>query len=135
MLQKAMAGQQWVALGDIEESDEKTIAGRRVKDGILFRVTVSVTGRKLIALIDSGASQCYMSPDAVAICELECQPAEVHLELADGSKVQATQQTLAILCTVGNTVCQLLFTVTKLLRNVDVVLGMDWLKKWNPVIG
>ena len=69
-----MAGQQWVALGDIEESNEKTIASRRVKDGLLFRVTVSVTGRKFITLIDSGASQCYMSPDAVAICELECQP-------------------------------------------------------------
>ena len=87
MLQKAMAGQQWVALGDLEESDEKTIAGRKVKDGILFRVAVSVVGRELIALIDSGASQCYISPDAVALCELECQPAEVHLELADGSKV------------------------------------------------
>ena len=134
MLQKAMAGQQWVALGDLEESDEKIIAGRKVKDGILFCVAVSVAGRELIALIDSGASQCYISPDAVALCELECQPAEVHLELADGSKVQATQQTLAIPCTVGNTVCQISFTVTKLLCNVDVVLGMDWLRKWNPVI-
>ena len=137
ILQQAMTGQQWVALGDIEENEEnqeKTIVGRRVKDGILFRVTVSVAGRELIALIDSGASQCYMSPDAVAICELDCQPAEIHLELADGSKVQATQQTLAVPCTVKAAVCNVSFTVTKLLRNVDVVLGIDWLKTWNPVI-
>ena len=26
------------------------------------------------------------------------------------------------------------FTVTRLLSNVDIVLGMDWLQKWNPVI-
>ena len=87
ILQEAMAGQHWAAQGDTEESEEKTNAGRRVKDGILFRVTLSVAGRNLVALIDSGASQCYISPDAVAICELECQPVEVHLELANGSKV------------------------------------------------
>ena len=31
-----MAGQQWVALGDLEESDEKTIVGRRLKDEFYF---------------------------------------------------------------------------------------------------
>ena len=134
ILQQATTGQQWVALGEDNEAEETTIVGRKIKDGILFRVTVSVAGRQLIALIDSGASQCYMSPDTVALCELECQPAEIHLELADGSKVQATQQTLAIPCTVKSAVCNVSFTVTKLLQNVDVVLGIDWLKTWNPVI-
>ena len=59
---------------------------------------------------------------------------QVHLELADGSKIQATQRTLDTPCTVGDSVCKLSFTVTKLLSNVDVVLGMDWLQRWNPVI-
>ena len=37
-------------------------------------------------------------------------------------------------CIVGNSICQITFTVTKLLSNVDVVLRMDWLMMWNPVI-
>ena len=58
----------------------------------------------------------------------------IHLELADGSKVRSTQQTQAVPCIVGNSICQKTFTVTKLLSNVDVVLGMDWLMRWHPVI-
>ena len=133
ILQKAMAGRHWIALGD-DYDHEETNAGRRVQDGILLRVAVSVAGRRCVALIDSGASQSYISPETVAMSEILCSPALVHLELADGSKIEATQQTLATPCTVGTAVCQLTFTVTKLLRNVDVVLGMDWLKTWNPVI-
>ena len=134
VLHEAMAGQHWVALGDTAESEEKTNAGRMVKDGMLFRVAVSVAGRRCVALIDSGASQSYISPETVTLCEIECSPALVHLELADGSKIQSTQQTLAVPCTVGTAVCNISFTVTKLLSNVDIVLGMDWLKTWNPVI-
>ena len=134
VLQEAMAGQHWVALGEQEESDEKTNAGRRIKDGVLFRVAVSIDGVRCVALIDSGASQSYIAPETVALCELECSPAMVNLELADGSKIQATQKTLAVPCTVGKAVCKLEFTVTTLLSNVDLVLGMDWLRIWNPVI-
>ena len=134
ILQEAMAGRHWVALGDTDTIEEKTNAGRKIKDGILFRVAVSVAGRRCVALIDSGASQSYISPETAALCELECSPASVHLELADGSKIEATQQTLDTPCTVGTATCSLSFTVTKLLSNVDVVLGMDWLCTWNPVI-
>ena len=35
---------------------------------------------------------------------------------------------------IGECVERATFTVTKLLTDVDVVLGMDWLVKWNPVI-
>ncbi|MCV6575517.1 MAG: retroviral-like aspartic protease family protein, partial [Cohaesibacter sp.] len=133
LLGKAMAGRHWVAIGG-DEAQEMTNAGRKVIDGVLFRVTVSIAGRNCVALIDSGASQSYIAPETVTLCELGCSPALIHLELADGSKVQSTQQTLAVPCTVGQSVCKMSFTVTKLLSNVDVVLGMDWLRTWNPVI-
>ena len=134
-LQEAMAGQHWVAIGAEEEQSElKTNAGRRIKDGVLFRVAVSVAGRRCVALVDSGASQSYISPETVALCEIRCSSKFVNLELADGSKVQATQKTRAVPCTVGRAVCNLEFTVTNLLSNVDLVLGMDWLQTWNPVI-
>ena len=103
-------------------------------DGMLFRVAVSIAGRRVIALIDSGASQSYMAPETASLCELECESAELYLELADGSKITSTQQTQFTNCTVGEAVSQIKFTITKLLSNVDVVLGMDWLARWNPVI-
>ena len=56
ILQEAMAGRHWVALGETNINEEKTNAGRQIKDGILFRVAVSVAGRRCVALIDSGAS-------------------------------------------------------------------------------
>ena len=46
----------------------------------------------------------------------------------------STQQTQFTQCTVGEASSQIKFTITKLLSNVDVVLGMDWLARWNPVI-
>ena len=35
---------------------------------------------------------------------------------------------------VGKSICRVDFTVTKLLKDVDLVLGINWLSLWNPVI-
>ena len=134
LIEKAMAAQHWVAIGAEEKDTSSASAGRRIKDGMLFRVAVSIAGRRVIALIDSGASQSYMAPETAALCELECESAELHLELADGSKIKSTQQTQFTMCTVGEAVSQIKLTITKLLSNVDIVLGMDWLARWNPMI-
>ena len=134
LIEKATAAQHWVAIGAEEPETASASAGRKIKDGMLFRVAVSIAGRRCVALIDSGASQSYMAPETVTLCELGCEPAVLHLELADGSKIKATQQTQSTSCTVGEAVSKITFTVTKLLSNVDLVLGMDWLVQWNPVI-
>ena len=85
-----MVGQHWVALGDVKDHEEKTNAGRQVKDGVLFWVAVLVAGRRCVALIDSGTSQSYISPETITLCEVECSQAIVHLELAYSSKIQLT---------------------------------------------
>ena len=75
-------------------SDQEELASvnRKIKDGVLFCIAVSVAGRRCVALIDSGA-QSYISPEIVTLCELYCSPTLIHLELADGSKVRSTQET------------------------------------------
>ena len=83
-----MTGQYWVAIGG-EEAQQPTNVSRRIRDGVLFRGAVFIAGRNCIALIDSGAFQSYMAPEIVIVCEVECSPALVHLELADGSKIQS----------------------------------------------
>ena len=113
---------------------QKASAGRSISDGILFRVAVSINGRRCVALLDSGASQSYIAPDTVTLCELNCIPSVMHLELADGSKIESTAQTEDAVCILGECIGKMSFTVTQLLSNVDLVLGMDWLRKWNPVI-
>ena len=37
-------------------------------------------------------------------------------------------------CHVGKSVYRIDFTVTKLLHEVDLLLGINWLLTWNPVI-
>ena len=118
-----------MAIGDEEEEQiMKASAGRKIKDGVLFRVTVSIAGKECVALIDSGVSQSYMAPATVAHCELECEPALLHLELADGTKIRSTQQMQFTNCVVGEAVSRIKFTITNLLSNVDVVLDMGWLE-------
>ena len=91
-------------------------------------------GRSYTALIDSGASRCYASPETVDCLDVRCTPELVHLELADGSKIRSTQKIQGVMCTVGKNICKVDFTVTKLLHDVDLVLGMTWLQQWNPLV-
>ena len=134
IIEKAMAGRHWVAIGDEDEDQAKASVGRQVKDGMLFKVAMLLNGRRCIALVDSGASQSYVSPEIATLAELNCIPCVLYLELADGSKCQSTKQAQDVVCTIGELGVHMNFTVTKLLSDVDCVLGMDWLQKWNPVI-
>ena len=127
------SGQHWVAVGS-RTTDCAPSVGRSIDDGILLKVRIQLSGRSYIALIDSGASRCYASPETVDLLELPCTPELVHLEVADGSKIRSTQKVQGVTCMVGNIVCSVDFTVTKLLHDVDVVLGMTWLQLWNPLI-
>ena len=116
------------------DQEELASVDRKIEDGILFRIALSAVRRRCVAFIDSGTSQSYISPEIVTLCELQLSLNLIHLELADGSKVRSTQQTQVVPCTVGNSICQITSIVIKLLSNVDVVLGMDWLMRWNLVI-
>ena len=86
LLKKATADQHWLAVGH-DYNDEAASVGRSVSDGMLFKVAVQISGRRLTALIDSGASRCYIAPETAAACELHLEREKLHLELADRSKV------------------------------------------------
>ena len=133
LLKEATADQHWLAVGH-DYHDEAANVGRSVSDGVLFKIAVNISGRKLTALIDSGASRCYIAPEIAAICELHLEKEKLHLEFADGSKVQSAHKAPNVPIVVGKTVCKVDFTVTQLLFGVDLVLGINWLALWNPVI-
>ena len=48
--------------------------------------------------------------------------------------MQSAHKAPNVTLVVGKTVCKVDFTVTQLLFGVDLVLGINWLALWNPVI-
>ena len=125
--------QPWVAVGS-STTDCAPKVGRSEDDGVLLKIKIQIQGRTYVALVDSGASRNYASPDAVVEWELQGTPDVVHLELADGSKIRSTQKIPGVMCSAGKISSYEDFTVTKLLHGVDAVLGMTWLRRWNPLI-
>ena len=55
LLREATADQHWLAVGH-DYHDEAASVGRSVFNGVLFKIAVRISGRKLTVLIDSGAS-------------------------------------------------------------------------------
>ena len=120
--------------GDIKEGKEKKKLVRIVDDGLLMVVSARIYGRKIRTLIDSGATRCFVSPSCVATCGLKGIPRDVFLELGNGEKILFRGYIPDIpVVTAGPTVKTGL-TVTNLLHDVDLVLGMNWLQLVNPVI-
>ena len=72
--------------------DEAASVGRSVSDGVLFKVAMHISGRKFIALINLGDSQCYIALERVIACELHLEKEKLHLELAGVPKVQSTHK-------------------------------------------
>ena len=77
------------------------------------------------ALIDSGATRCFVTPACVTAGGLKGTPQDVFLELGNGQKYlskgfvpDATVVTAGLTVRVG-------LTVTNLLHEVDLVLGIN----------
>ena len=60
---------------------------RNEEDGILLVVPVRIFGHEIRALIDSGATRCFISPAGVTQCGLIVESHNTFLELGDGKKV------------------------------------------------
>ena len=107
---------------------------RSATDGLLLKVPVRVYGHNLTALVDSGATRCYVARQAVVPLGMRPIHEDAVLELADGSKVHSDGRIPDVLMNMGPQVYKESFTVTDLLSDVDIVLGMSWLERVNPII-
>jgi len=131
--QRRNSAQQWVAVGS---QDPPTVPStqRSQEDGILLIVPAQLYGHKVHALVDSGATRCYMSPDIQLAAGINCTASNTFLELADGTQILSAGKAPAVLFSVGIHSFRMDFTVTKLLHGVELVLGMNWLQRVNPLI-
>ena len=123
----------WVAVNP-QDSPRNPSTERSQDDGILLIVPARLYGHKVQCLVDSGATRCYMSPDIQLAAGLNCTASETFLELADGTRVISAGRAPAVLFSIGGNSFRMDFTVTKLLHGVDLVLGMTWLQRVNPLI-
>ncbi|MCV6575771.1 MAG: retropepsin-like domain-containing protein, partial [Cohaesibacter sp.] len=109
-------------------------APRGIDDGILLIVTARINGHSVRALIDSGATRCFMTPACVTAVQLKGIPRDVFLELGNGQKYLSRGYVHDVPVVTAGLTVKMGFTITTLLHDVDLVLGMNWLELVNPVI-
>ena len=97
-------------------------------------VPIRIFGQEVRALIDSGATRCFISPAGVTRCGLAVESHHTFLELGDGKKVLSRGRAVDVPVVMSGYAVKLNLTVSRLLHGVDVVLGMTWLKEADPII-
>ena len=107
---------------------------REKDDGILLVVDARIFGKQCRALIDSGATRSFITPAVVLQCGLHSVHQETLLELADGRKLLSQGKCPHTIIAVSNKNCKVDLTVCPLMKDIDIILGMNWLQMTNPLI-
>ena len=103
-------------------------------DGILLVVPARINGKLFSALIDSGATRCFITQECCTVAGLICIPQDSFLELGNGAKALSRGLVQGAPITLAGVTAKTDLTVSRLLYNVDIVLGINWLKSINPLI-
>ena len=120
--------------GEEKEEKENKKVVRTVEDGLLMVVSASIYGRKIRTLIDSIATGCFVSPACVAACGLKGVPRDIFLELGNGEKILSRGYIPDVPVVTAGLTVNIGLTITNLLHDVDLVLGMNWLQTVNPIL-
>ena len=107
---------------------------RKIEDGLLMVVAASIYGRKVRALIDSGTTRCFVTPVCETACGLKGTPRDILLELGNGKKYLSKGYVSDVPAVTASFIVKIGLTITALLHDVDLVLGMNWLQSVNPVV-
>ena len=104
------------------------------EDGILLVVPTRINGKLFFALIDSGAPRCFVTQECCTVAGLTCIPQDTLLELGNGARALSRGLVQGAPITLAGVTTKTDLTISWLLHNVDIVLGMNWLKSINPLI-
>ena len=86
------------------------------------------------ALIDSGATRCFITPACVTAVGLKGQPRDIFLELGNGEKYLSKGYVPHVPVVTAGLTVKIGLTVTHLVHEVDLVLGINWLQLVNHVV-
>ena len=122
-----------VVVGD-ENGKIKRKTERVEEDGILVVVPARINGKLFTALIDSGATRCFMTPECSIIAGLSCVPHDTFLELGNGARTLSRGMVQGAPITMAGVTTRLDLTISSLLHEIDIVLRINWLKTVSPII-
>ena len=105
-----------------------------MKDGLLLVVTARINGHPIHALINSGATRCFITPSCVTAVGLKGQPQDTFLELGNGQKFLSRGLIPSVPIVTAGLTMRIGLIVIFLLHEVDLVLGVNWLQLVNPVV-
>ena len=119
---------------DDKNGEKIKIIPRIEEDGILLVVPARINGKQFSALIDSGATRCFVTQQCCTVAGLSCIPQDTFLELGNGARALSRGMVQGAPLTLAGVTTKTDLTVSRLLHNVDIVLGINWLKSINPLI-
>ena len=97
-------------------------------------VSTRIYGRIMYAFIDCGATRCFVTPACVAAIGLKGTPRGVFLELGNGKKILSRGYVPAIPVVTAGLIVKVGLTITNLLHEVDLMLGINWLQLFNLAV-
>ena len=120
--------------------DQITLGAIERKNGIKLVVKAKIMGHDATIWIDTGATPNYISPGLVhsiqAPCKMKTTPVELYN--AEGKKFSynngiVDQETDHLDVTINGQTASLQFDLLPV-KKYDAILGLAWLKKYNPII-
>ena len=118
----------------VVSTEDQSTNPRDEEDGILLIVPARIFSHEVCVLIDSSATRNFISPAGVTKCGLTIEPHNTFLELGDGKKVLSRGRVVDVPVITSGYMMKTNLIVCNLLLDVDVVLGMTWLKVADPLI-
>lgn len=123
-----------------KKKGKKTLAATVTRNNGHLTTTIQLNGRKVTAMVDSGAMGVYISPGTVNKLGLPYQEKEHPYSLAtvDGKPIdyeggRVRLETAQLRMTIGGRTESVQFDITNTGKH-QVVLGLPWLQKSNPKI-
>ena len=107
---------------------------RKLEDGLLLVVSARIHGKTVRALADSGAIRCFATPACITTVGLKGVPRDIFLELGNGEKIVSRGYVPDVPVVIAGLTVKVGLTITNLLHEVDLVLGINWLQLVNPII-
>ena len=101
---------------------------------MLLVIPTRIYGKSVCTLIDSAAHTCFVTLSYIATVRRKGIPRGIFLELGNGEKYLSRGYAHDVPVVTTGLTMKVGITVTNLLNNVDLVLGIKWLQLVNPVV-